>query len=210
MEVILEILIIFFALSGLVLHSRVGGRGGARRRHQFMYYTSLSNLIVLLYYAARFVPSFISFLKSPAVWFSIAMEIFITFVIYHFVIRKELQKKISQSGETRLKIFSYSNLSVHYFTPALTFLDWAVFADKNLLNYSASLQWVVIPLAYTAFCYARGAKGGNLEFTDSPYPYGFMDPILNGWKKTARNVLALSSLMLAAGFVIVWFFKKIY
>jgi hypothetical protein len=211
MEILIEVLIIIFAASGLISHSRA--EGGARRKHQFMYYTSLSNLIVLIYYAARLLPPFESFLKGPALWFSVAMAIAATFVIYHFIVRKELRKKAARSGETKLKFFSYGNLSGHYFTPALAFVDWALFADKDLLKYSAGWRWIAIPMAYAAFSFARGAKGGNLEYTDSPYPYGFMDPVLNGWKKIAFNISALSICMITSGFLIIWifnFFSKIF
>jgi hypothetical protein len=210
MEYIFELLIIFFAASGLALHSRVGGFfSGSRRKHQFIYYTSLSNLLVLIYFVARLAPPFRSFLKTPSVWFSIVMTIGTTLLIYHFLIRKSLKKRFEQSGETGLKFFSHSNLSVHYFTPILTFLDWALFADKESLKYFAGLEWTLIPLAYTAFTFLRGIKGGNLELTESPYPYGFIDPLLIGWKKTALNILIISVVMILWGLFIIWIFKYI-
>lgn len=178
----MNLIIALCAAVGLLLHS--GALSGQNRGlGMFCYYTNLSNLVVGVYcLLAAFLPA----LRHEILWFSMAMGIFLTFLIYHFVLLPGWRKKDPDCWKP------IDNLLVHYITPLLTVANWLVFAPKGSLNGLTCLWWLVLPVAYLVFAMLR-AQLGNIPGEDKRYPYFFMNPDRIGWKKTVRNLLLITA-----------------
>lgn len=182
----LHILIVLSAAAGLLLHSGAV-RGKWRGPGMFCYYTNLSNLVIGVY-SLLFL--FIPALRAPVLWFSMAMGIFLTFLIYHFVLLPAQNRRTPGSWK-RL-----DNLLVHYITPLLSGLNWLLFAPKESLNGINCLVWLLLPLSYLVFALLR-ASCGPIEGGEKRYPYRFMDPDRIGWRRVIQNLAALTLLCVA-------------
>ena len=209
MQILLEILIVLIGVSGMLMHS--GWLKGEIRHDFFRYYTNLSNLLVVMFYLIRLVVRvlgtyngfFGSIVFSELWFFTVTMSIFLTFGIYHFVLTPHLRK--APSGSPEFKLFhSFSNYCVHYIVPLLSLLNWLIFADKGQLRYSWSLIWTIIPWLYVFFALIMGARGKIIEYTDSAYPYDFMDVAKHGKWVVARNCLLVGVVFSFIGLVFVF------
>lgn len=92
----------------------------------FVYYTHLSNLLILLYElalgASGHAPHCGTFrwLSSPGVALSMTLCIYVTHLIYAFVLLPTAHRR---DDESWLKgRFSFGNVCVHFITPGLTVL----------------------------------------------------------------------------------------
>lgn len=206
-EVWFEGFIVFTAIIGLITHSGILKK--KFRVNLFLYYTNLSNLLVLLFFSCRVVVTFLG-IQSGSLYqvvysdfwhFSITASILITFLIYHFLLAPLVKK--GDIGSAEFKHHSFDNIAVHYLVPILTLLDWLFIASKSNLNWISGVYWIVIPLAYTLFALLRGLLGGNIKYTTSPYPYPFMDPAENGWKKVMLNLFYMSIGFVVLGMMMV-------
>jgi len=185
----MDLLILLAALAGLTARS-----GILHRRLQldmFVYYTNLSNLLILIYFLLRVVlprgTALYRFLDTETVFFSVMMAIGLTFLIYHFLLLPQIRATRAAGGELGGPL-TFSSIMAHYVVPWLTILNWVVRAPKARLTYGAAFAWFVIPFSYFAFALIRAPFSGNLSLTDSPYPYPFMDPTRIGWRGVFVNV----------------------
>lgn len=213
-QIILEVLIILFGACGIVLHS--GWTRNEVRKDFFRYYTNLSNLLVVMFYLIRMVvrirgsyDGFFGRIVFSELWFySVTMSIFLTFGIFHFVLVPYIKKTPEVSDEFRL-FRSFSNYCVHYIVPLLSLLNWLIFAVKSELNYNWALIWTVIPWIYVIYALIRAGNGVPLEYTDSAYPYDFMDAGKHGWLIVARNCILVMAVFVTVGFLLLFLRKLI-
>ena len=150
----------------------------------FVYYTHLSNLLVLAYQLALGIaghdPScgVFRWLSAPVTALSVTLCIYVTHLIYAFVLLPTAHRR---DDESWLKgRFSFGNVCVHFITPGLTVLQWLLWQDKAGLTVGHAVWWLVLPLAYFAFGMAHGATGKPIGHTKRCYPYPFMDPQVMG------------------------------
>lgn len=184
--VYMHVVIVLSAAVGLLLHSGAV-QGEFRGAGMFCYYTNLSNLVIGLYSLLfLLVPG----LRAPLLWFSMSMGIFLTFLIYHFVLLPAQNRHAPGSWKKP------DNLLVHYVTPLLSVVNWLLYAPKDSLNGVNCLAWLLLPAAYLVFALIR-AGFGPIEGGEKRYPYHFMDPDRIGWRKVVRNLLALTILCVA-------------
>lgn len=206
LQIILEIIIMLLAVSGLVMHS--GLLQGTPRKDFFRYYTNLSNLLTAMFYLIRLVVrilgtynGFFGRIVFSELWFfSITMTIFLTFGIFHFVLVPGI-KKMSKVGDEFKWLHDFSNYCVHYIVPLLSLINWLIFADRTQLRYVWALVWTVIPWSYVVFALVKGADGKPIENTDSAYPYDFMDVSRHGWKRVILNCIAVAVVFVLTGFI---------
>lgn len=175
---IFRLILIFSALAGLTLqflHSE-------KILATLSYYTVLSNLFVLLLFIyivylydikQQQIPTSYSILKGSA-----TVGIFLTFIIYHFVLRPVL---ISSGFE--YSPYSISDLLVHYLVPIMTLLDYLLFDEKGNYQKSFIKFWMIFPIAYVVYVYLYGGLGGTFPSYDyeSSFPYFFLDYQTYGW-----------------------------
>ncbi len=85
--------------------------------------------------------------------------IIISAVIYQFTL----------SGRPEIKPVFWINFVDHRLAPVVMSLGWILFPLKEKLKLTAIFKWLIFPLFYVAFVFARGAITGW-------YPYYFFDP----------------------------------
>lgn len=155
----------------------------------FSYYTTLSNVLVLLWSGV------ITFSSSQAVsTFALNANIAaaITFYIFTVGIANYLIY-----GWLKLSFFErIADLFVHAITPLATLTYWLLFSEKQQFEYSLVGYWLIFPLSYALYTILHGKWS---EF----YPYEFTNINELGVKKVFFNALALSiCLLIGATFFI--------
>lgn len=145
------------------------------------YYTTLSNIVVLLFYIALCVilPFKKNVVKTNAyaqLKGAVVMIIFLTFMVYSI----SLQPLGFAMGAEKVpleRIFRLSNIFVHFVTPIMVFLDYFIFDVKGNYKYSYVPLWTLFPALYPIYVYINadlGARfvnvGGSVK-----YAYFFLD-----------------------------------
>ena len=158
----------------------------------FVFYTNQSNAVIAVYHLLLLISGFFEgsglcrFLKAPTMQFSMTVMIWVTHIVYHFVL-VPLHKKSKKKYEDNRH--GLGNACVHYIAPLLTLLEWVLCADKNI-TFLSCVIWLIIPALYFIFAILRGRTGVPIGNTSSAYPYAFMDLDALGAKKFARNIIA--------------------
>ena len=149
-------------LAGLYFHSTLPATGHIRPGF-FVFYTNLSNLLLAVYQMALGVSSWapqggvFRWLSSPGVALSMTLCIFVTHLIYQWVLVPSARKRGKALSD--IGFSSFGNLCVHYIVPWLTVVQWLLWQDKSGLTVGHAVWWLVLPLSYFAFGMVRGATG---------------------------------------------------
>lgn len=146
----------------------------------FSFFTIDSNLIVTL--CATFLlfrPNvrLTSFFDKQPTQTAIAVYIFVVGLIYNAVLRfiwapEGLQRVVDEM--------------LHLVNPLLFILYWGIFSTHLKLKWTSFLPWLIYPLLYTAFIFAR-AQWSHF------YPYPFLDVDKIGGKATLFNCLFVTA-----------------
>lgn len=188
-ELISSVSIAALALVGVFLQA--GFHQGRYRLGTFSYYTNLSNLITGVYQLLLFLfalsgSAVYDRLAGAGVRYSLTLMIWVTHLIYHFLLVPDYKKKQGERFKTEWAAFK--NLDVHYVVPLLALAQWLVCADKNV-PFVAVFAWLLIPLAYLAFAMLRAQiLGPEPKSGVFRYPYSFMDLDEQGPKQWCINV----------------------
>ena len=180
------------------------------RRGTLVYYTTLSNLLIGLFFVIRSFGRvfmwngdfFCAVFLSPFSWFAATIMIFVTYLIYNFLLLPAIKKDPELYGEAG-NYKTFGNISVHYLVPLLSFANWLLFANKGLAQWSYAVFWIAIPLLYAVVIFIRGEFGKNIPGSDGKYPYEFMSPDKIGWKTVWMNMGILVAAFLVLGFVVI-------
>lgn len=191
---------------GLLLHSTLL-RTGRLRAGMFCFYTNLSNLLVLLYEWALWIASFrpeggaYGLLSSPTAALMMTLCIWVTHLIYHFVLLPSARRKgISFTDGAGDRI---GNVFVHYLVPLAVVAQWALWADKSGLTVGSAALWLVLPLAYFLFAMLRAKTGKPIGHTGLIYPYPFLDYPRLGAKKFWLGTLGMLLAFFVLGLLLV-------
>ena len=161
----------------------------------FSYYTTLSNVLVLSWFAAlTFWPQFLigNLAQNPNVATAITFYI-VTVGIANYLIY----------GWLNLSLFErVADLLVHAVTPLITFLYWLFFVEKIQLQYSLLGYWLIFPLSYAAYTMCHG------KWTQF-YPYEFTNVQALGLYKVLLNAFALSISLLIGGALFIFLGKTL-
>lgn len=205
---VLSALIVVFSLIGLTMHRDF--YAGKRRRGFFCFYTNLSNLIVLIYFAliaprlyacAAFQP------LIPHADFAVMMSIMLTFCVFHGMIFPSVRIAAAHAPHTReYRIVVCDNFIVHYLVPGLVFLFWLCCAPgKAALRAPDALYWTLLPLVYILWIFLRAHTGSIIEETGSLYPYPFLDVHALGLLRVAYICALLYTASVLTGLSIIFF-----
>lgn len=174
----------------------------------FVYYTHLSNLLVLVYELALGAgghdpdSGIFRWLSSPGTALSMTLCIYVTHLIYAFVL---IPTAHYRGDDSWLKgRFSFGNVCVHYITPGLVVLQWLLWQDKAGLTLVHAAWWLVLPLAYFAFAMLRAKSGVPIGRSNNLYPYPFLDYPRLGAKRFWLYVTAILAFFFALGCLFVW------
>ena len=174
----------------------------------FVYYTHLSNLLVLAYQLALGIaghdPScgVFRWLSAPVTALSMTLCIYVTHLLYAFVLIPAA--KHSGDADWLRGRYSFANLCVHYVTPGLTVLQWLLWQDKTGLTLRHAACWLALPLAYFAFVMLRARTGKPIGFSQKLYPYPFLDYPRLGAKRFWLYVSAILTFFFLLGCAFVW------
>ncbi len=140
---------------------------------QYSYFTNLTNLMLILIYAAYLFPNiaWLGFLRAPLACASAAAAIALVFLYYHFV----LSPIWNPEG-----LAAVTDTSLHYVLP-ITYIAWfALFNRSGSMTLWNIAKMLAGPLLYLAYILVRGTFIGEY-----PYPAFNMDDL--GFLQTMRN-----------------------
>lgn len=199
---VLSAIIIVLSITGLTMHRDF--YAGRIRRDFFFFYTNLSNLIVLIYFALAAPRLYtVSTLHKliPHAEFAVMMCIMLTCCVFHFVLLPAVYERVMAMPRTReYRIAFTDNLIVHYLVPLSVFAYWLLCSPrKNALTLADAVGWTLIPLLYILAVFIRAPIRGIIEEAGCPYPYPFLDISVLGKRYVARTCALLFFLCAAAG-----------
>lgn len=204
--VLLSALIVVFAVVGITMHRDFyAGRG---RREFFCFYTNVSNLAVLLYfalaaprlYAAKSLHRLI-----PHAEFAVMMCIMLTHCVFHLILYPAVRTAVRNMPRTAaFRIVCTDNFIIHYLVPLTVLIYWLLCSpDKEALSPPDALYWTMLPLGYAVLIFIRARFKGMIEETGNPYPYPFLDIGVFGVKRVLFMCTRLYVLCVFAGLSII-------
>lgn len=170
--------------------------------HILNYYTVLSNIACMVFFAmAHFHiekaarAGLRDYAWQPRVEGAIVFCIAVTGVVYAILLAPA---DLAEGG-----FFTFENMILHYVGPLMVVSDWLLFGPKGSFRATDPLLWLCAPLAYFGYILVRSTFAGNIGDTDSPFPYDFIDPaVQGGWSPMFIGVAVIAAAMLVLGYVI--------
>lgn len=204
--VLLSALIVVMTIIGITMHRDF--YADCRRKDFFCFYTNVSNLVVLLYFALiapRLYAKEILHAAIPHAEFAVMMCIMLTCCIFHLVLYPAVRRAVQgMPRSAAYHILCTDNLIIHYLVPLAVFFYWLFCSpQKQSLGRADSLYWTALPLGYVFFVFLRAHIKGIIEETGSPYPYPFLDMDTLGIKRTLLICVSLYILCLLSGLLII-------
>lgn len=183
----LKALTLLLGLVGQVLpFARSGFRSGA----QMLYYTNITNVLIillmaaLLYHALRarkaggqaLLPDWLNLAR-----FALTAGILLTFVGFTLLLLPRMGPAYLMSAE---------NLLVHYLVPLLAGLDYTLYARPMAGRPPRAWQGLLVPFLYAVYVTALSFLG--LRFHQgATAPYFFLDAAQNGWLGAGQGRLGV-------------------
>jgi len=185
--------IILFFLSFLGVYLEISKYGWG----MLMYYTVLSNLLVLLF------TGYLIYLMTRAddKWQSVGvlrikggvtMSIMITCVVYHLLL-----------APIATDFYRLENFLCHYIVPLAFLLDTSVFDKARQYRWFDPISWTSLPLLYMAFALFNGffLKIDIPNAKDNPFPYFFLNVFKHQWPYVIKRCLIIFVAYLVFGFI---------
>lgn len=199
-------LIVVASTLGLTMHSDF--YAGVRRRSFYCYYTNLSNLIVLVYFALVAPRLYASARLRPLIphaEFSVMMSIMLTFFVFHHLLFPSIRRAAEGAPRTRaFAIVCADNLFEHYLVPWLVFFYWLLCSPgKAALRAADALLWTAIPLAYLICILVSAPVRRPIAQVNSVYPYPFLDAGQRGMHAVLRTCAGLYAACAGAGLLVI-------
>lgn len=156
----------------------------------FSFFTILSNVLVALVATSAATggnAAFLRGLRQPRVRGLAALCIAVTCLIYAVILQGQWHPLGPQLIADR---------ALHYVVPALYLAWWVVLLPHGALGFRDALRWLVFPLAFCVWTFARGA-------VVHAYPYPFMDVDRLGYPTVLLNALMVGALFAVLGAALV-------
>jgi len=186
-------LLLFCALTGVLL--KLGVPWGRFHWHQLRYFTTLSNLLGVLYAVFalwRGRESVPATLRGSAL-----LALLVTGVVYHLLLRGVF------GGQPAFSVNWWANQLVHTAAPLLMAADWLLTRSETVLGWEQPLLWAVFPVLCVVATIAVAKTGLCFPGSGTPYPYPFLDVWALGWKPVFRNLAVMFAAFLALGYGLV-------
>ena len=188
-SVIYKILIIIAAALGILLQAGIAE--GTFDIGSFRYFTTLSNLAVLVYYICHLAGT-TNGKTRPGLrkWkFMITLSILLTGVVAHFMLRG-LFADMNAAQKLGLTF-------LHYVVPIAVLVDWLIFDAKGHTAKYMPLFAALFPIIYAA------ATMVLVHYLTQKfdYPYPFLNVITFGWKQVIINIIIIAAAYLAVGYI---------
>jgi hypothetical protein len=159
----------------------------------FSFFTILSNIGVILVYAARIASGRLASFATPLARATVAVCIAIVGLVYLTV----LSKIWAPQG-----LFWLCDVLLHYAAPIVYVLWWAFAGREGTLNWGDAAKILVFPLIYLVYALVRGKLTGL-------YPYPFIDAGVLGWTRTTINAAAVALLFFIFSFIAISFDRSV-
>jgi hypothetical protein len=181
---------VFAVLCAAALVVDFGFFAGRADLYLLNYYTLLSNIACLVFFT---LVIFIG--PRPRVEGLFVFMIAVTGIIYAGMLAPE---DLAEG-----KFWRFHNIVLHYSGPAMVVLDWLMFSPKGRFRPSDPLVWLLAPLGYFGYILIRSTFAGPIGGSGSRFPYGFIDPaVQGGWGEMMWGVAYIAIGMAALGYVI--------
>ncbi|MDO4667215.1 MAG: Pr6Pr family membrane protein [Streptococcus sp.] len=170
---------------------------------KLMYYTILSNIVVLFFtaYLVYLMIANLSWENSKVLRLKggVTMCIMITCVVYHFLL-----------APRATNFFQIENLLCHYIVPLLFFFDTLFFDKRRQYRWYDPISWTSVPLIYTLFALFNGfvTKISIPGAKDNPFPYFFLNVFKYGWPFVIKMSFIILIAYLLSSYVF-YFIKSI-
>ena len=185
--------IILFFLSFLGVYLEISKYGWG----MLMYYTVLSNLLVLLF------TGYLIYLmtRTDDKWQSagvlrvkggVTMSIMITCVVYHLLL-----------APIATDFYRLETFLCHYIVPLAFLLDTLVFDKARQYRWFDPISWTSVPLIYMIFSLINGfvLKIDIPRSKDNPFPYFFLNVFKHKWPYVIKMCLIIFVAYLVFGFI---------
>ena len=161
----------------------------------FHYFTNISNLAVVLYFAGAVISMLRGSSRQPLPFLKqmLTLGIVVTLVVVQVL----LDGVKLVDGQLDVPLFFE-----HQLVPIMTVLDWVLFDEKGLIDVRSPLIWPIYPLGYLAVVGTLvGAFGMRIGAGEGgPFPYRFLDVDRLGMGQVAVTVVALVAFFVALGY----------
>lgn len=172
------------------------------------FYTMQSNLFVLVFYLGYFIArKFNSNIEKTKLYHILkgatVMVIFLTFIVYNISLQSlgfMMDVKTASSNVLR-----FSNIFVHFLTPIMVMLDYAIFDEKGYFKRHYAFIWMIFPALYPVYVYTYAHFGGRFFGVggSSKYAYYFLDVDKMGIYGVLGYLLLFTICYLSACFVLI-------
>lgn len=199
---VLSALLVVLCVLGLTIHKEF--YAGKPRRDYFFFYTNLSNLLVLVYFALIAPRLYAASALRPLIPhadFAVMMCILLTGAVFHLLLFPAVRGAAARHTRTReFFIVCTDSLIEHYLVPLTTLAFWLFCSPgKDALGAADVFLWTLFPLGYATAVYLRAPFRGVIAEAGSPYPYPFMDIQILGVRRAAFFLSAMYGACLLAG-----------
>jgi hypothetical protein len=156
----------------------------------FSFFTILTNLAVVMVYAALLVPTqaaAVAFFRRRGVRAALAAAITVVMITYIAV----LAQLWSPQGAAYA-----ADIVLHYVAPVYYLAFWLLMLADGRLRFRQIAWWLAYPIAYLAYVLARSPLAGEV-------PYPFLDAATHGAGGVAMNALFMTALFVAVSALLV-------
>ncbi len=204
-SLIFKILIVIIGIYGLYdscFKTKYVGLG-----EHFSYYTNLSNLLCIVFFFIYAIKMLLNFKKDkhnyyPRIKGCITVAISITGIVYNFILRPFMT-----SVEGVMDLNSIGNYIVHIVIPLMVILDYILFDEKGIYTKKEPFIWLILPFLYFVFICIRAKLAKPFTYTNSNYPYFFLDIDAFGLPKIIINIVIAIISILILGYLYVFLDK---
>ena len=155
------------------------------------YFTIQSNILLAVVFALSARRAWAARRPLPSAWTGATLlYITITALVYHLLLA-DASPVFSMTGSTSALTGRQwiSNQILHTVVPIAALLDWLLLTPRGRLHLRQAATWLLYPLAYLLFSFARGEL--ILPGTPGRYLYPFLDVDLHSYKNVLANALLL-------------------
>jgi hypothetical protein len=160
------------------------------------FFTTLGNILAALSLSTLCIPLNIrvwKFFSRTTVRSAVAVYIIVVAVAYSVLLRHLWNPEGIQY---------VADVILHDISPVLYVIAWIFFVPKGTLHWKNTLVWLLFPLVYFIYILTRGAFF-------QVYPYPFLDAGRLGYQAVLINALALLTVFVVLGFMVVFVDRKI-
>jgi hypothetical protein len=193
---------IFAMLAAVAVALDFGFFAGRADLYILNYYTLLSNIACIVFFAMAYLACEKALRRGERdfAWRPRSEGFFVFCIAVTGIVYATMLAPIDIAAGN---FATFKNLMLHYAGPSMVILDWLMFSPKGRFRPTDPLLWLCAPLGYFGYILVRSTFAGDIGETGSRFPYGFIDPaVQGGWGEMLCGVLFIALGMAALGYTI--------